>query len=87
MEQPRTITIEIDERGYTVREGERYHNELCWDEMIGQIIELTHPQLGRGRYVMKTEAEWEEYRKRFTPYRDRAPDDAPTLLLTNEQKD
>jgi hypothetical protein len=54
----RTITIEVHDNGYTVREGDRYHDELCWDEMLGQVTELTHPRLGDGRYAMKTEAEW-----------------------------
>ena len=81
----RTITIEIGDRGYTVREGDRYADELCWDEMLGQVTELTHPRLGDGRYAMKTEAEWAEYRKRFEPRRERAPDDAPTLQLTYQQ--
>jgi hypothetical protein len=83
----RTITIEIDEdKGYTVREGDRYHDQLCWDEMLGQIAQLTHPQLGAARYQMRTEAEWAEYSKRFEPKRERAPDDAPVLLLTHQQQ-
>lgn len=61
----RTITIEIDEQGYTVREGERYADGLCWDEMLGQISELTHPRLGQARYAMNTEAEWAEQRERW----------------------
>jgi hypothetical protein len=81
----RTITIEIHDRGYTVREGDRYHDELCWDEMLGQVTELTHPRLGDGRYAMKTEAEWTAYRKRFEPHRDRAPDEAPVLQLQYQQ--
>lgn len=81
----RTITIEITDRGYTVREGDRYHDELCWDEMLGQVTELTHPKIAEGRYAMRTEAEWAEYRKRFERRPERAPDDAPTLLLTHQQ--
>jgi hypothetical protein len=81
----RTITIEIDEQGYTVREGERYADGLCWDEMLGQISELTHPRLGQARYAMQTAAEWAEYRKRFEPRRERAPDDEPVLQLTHQK--
>jgi hypothetical protein len=43
----RTITIEIDEQGFTVREGYRYHKGLCWDEMLGQVTELTPRSLAR----------------------------------------
>lgn len=61
----RTITIEIDEQGYTVREGDRYHDGLCWDEMLGQVTELTHPKLGQTRYPMQTAAEWAAWRARL----------------------
>jgi hypothetical protein len=81
----RTVTIEITDRGYTVREGDRYHDELSWDEMLGQVTELTHPKLGVGHYMMKTSAEWAEYRKRFERQLERAPDDAPILLLPHHQ--
>jgi hypothetical protein len=60
----RTITIEIDEQGYTIREGDRYHEGMCWDEMLGQVTELTHPRLGQTRYPMMTEAEWAAWRER-----------------------
>lgn len=61
----RTITIEVTERGYTVREGDRYHDELCWDEMLGQVTELTHPKLGETRYPMMTEEQWTAWRERL----------------------
>lgn len=60
----RTITIEIDDQGYTVREGDRYHDGLCWDEMLGQVVELTHRKLGETRYPMQTEAQWAAQRER-----------------------
>jgi len=54
----RTITIEIADEGgsgdYTVREGDRYCDRLCWDEMLAQVVELTHPQIGHARYRMET---------------------------------
>lgn len=57
----RTITIEIVDNGglgdYTVREGDRYCDRLCWDEMLGTIAELTHPQIGHARYRMETTEE------------------------------
>lgn len=61
----RTITIEIADNGdIDVREGDRYCDGLCWDEMLGTIAELTHPRIGSARYAMRTEAEWAEYRAR-----------------------
>lgn len=59
----RTITIEIDQQGFTVREGDRYHDGLCWDEMLGQVTELSHPKLGQTRYPMLTESEWSALRE------------------------
>jgi hypothetical protein len=61
----RIITIEIEEQGYTVREGDRYHDRLCWDEMLGQVTELTHPKLGETRYPMMTAEQWEAWRARL----------------------
>ena len=60
----RTITIEIVDVGksgdYTVREGDRYADRLCWDEMLGTIAELTHPRIGEARYRMSTAEEHAE---------------------------
>jgi len=51
----RTITIEIhDPNNFTVHEGDRYCDRLCWDEMLGTIAELTHPRIGEARYRMET---------------------------------
>jgi hypothetical protein len=43
---------------------------LGWDELIGQVVSLTHPKLGEvPTYAMKTAIEWqaerEERRQRF----------------------
>jgi hypothetical protein len=57
----RTITIEIQgdggRDGYTVREADRYCPNLCWDEMLGTISELTHPRISTCRYRMGTPEE------------------------------
>jgi hypothetical protein len=83
----RTIAIEITaDNDFTVREGDRSAEGLCWDEMLGQVTELTHPRLGDGRYAMRTDAEWAEYNKRFAPRPEHAPDDAPVQLLTHQQQ-
>jgi hypothetical protein len=61
----RQITICIDDKNdFTVHEGDRFADGLCWDEMLGTIAELTHPHIGSARYAMRTEAEWAEYRAR-----------------------
>lgn len=62
----RRITIEIDDQGFTVCEGIRYHDGLCWDEMLGMVTELTHPRLGQTKYPLLTEAEWAARRERRT---------------------
>lgn len=56
----RTITIYcIDQNDYTVQEGEAICDRLCWDEMLGTIVELTHPRIGAARYRMQTAEERE----------------------------
>lgn len=60
----RTVTIEFTDKDFTVREGDRYHDGLCWDEMLGMVTELTHPRLGQTKYPMLTEGEWAAWRER-----------------------
>lgn len=61
----RTITIIVRERGgFDVHEGERYSNELTWDEMLGQVASLTHSEISRPRYSMQTPEEWSEWEER-----------------------
>ncbi|MFM0101958.1 hypothetical protein PQR01_00220 [Paraburkholderia rhynchosiae] len=61
----RAVTIEIDDgNNFTVREGERFADGLCWDEMLGTIAELTHPKIGDARYAMRTATEWAAYKAR-----------------------
>lgn len=55
MKGPRTITIVCHGANYfDVFEGESYTDHLCWDEMLGQIAQLTHPKIGEPRYEMLT---------------------------------
>lgn len=70
----RTITVEIHEdNNFTVREGDSYCPELCWDEMLGTIAELTHPRLGTARYrMMSTSQHARRQRKREAEERSRA---------------
>lgn len=52
------VTISIDSSpGFTVTQGDRSADGLGWDEMIGQVIELTHPKIGSAHYRMMTPAE------------------------------
>lgn len=56
-QQFKQITIWADESGYNVVQVDRLADRLGWDEMIGQVIHLTHPSIRRARYPMLTEAE------------------------------
>lgn len=52
-----SITIIATDGTYTVRRADRAADGLCWDEMIGQVINLTIPGGGGRLYAMRTEAE------------------------------
>ncbi len=53
------ITISIEgPNEFTVKNGERYHSRMTWEEMLGQIAELTHPKIDRPRFDMLTDDEW-----------------------------
>jgi len=59
----RTITIVCFARGgFDIHEGERYSGLLSFDEMLGEVVRLTHPQLGDSHYGMLTP---EEHAARF----------------------
>lgn len=78
----RAITIYCGTRGtglFHVHEGERYTGDLCWDEMLGEIAQLTHPEIGHTRYGMGTpEAHQEkEAHRREQMARRRAEEPAP----------
>lgn len=60
----RIIVIEVvDANEFKVIEGDRYQDKMCWDEMLGQIAEMTHPKIGVGRYPMLTAIEWKGRRE------------------------
>ncbi len=59
------IIIEpVGPNDFTIRIGDRYADKLTWDEMLGQIAELTHPRVDRGRYQMLTAEEWAAIKER-----------------------
>lgn len=61
--QPITIT-RTDEKGWTVIVGRTSCPHLGWDEMLGQIVALTHQSIGKPHYPMLTDAEHEERERR-----------------------
>lgn len=64
----RVIAIEIHgPNDFTVRELDRYCGELCWDEMLGTVAELTHPRIGNAYYRMQTRDEHAERESRWRP--------------------
>lgn len=65
-QQPARV-ITIYARGpndFDVQEGERICDRLCWDEMLGQVASLTHPDITRARYHMLTPEERTEREER-----------------------
>lgn len=59
--RPAGTTISITTEGpneFTVRIGDRYHPKMTWEEMLGQVAELTHPKIDRARFWLLTEEEW-----------------------------
>lgn len=55
------ITMTDSESGghsIEVRENGQTTGQLAWDEMLGQVAAMTHPDLNKGRYPMRTEEEW-----------------------------
>ena len=70
----RTITISVfAPNDFTIAEGERSCDRLCWDEMLGTVAEITHPKIGEARYRMMTPAEHAEYNARFEKNADKLP--------------
>lgn len=69
----RRITITFDnDKGFAVTESGRTAERLGWDEMLGQIAQLTHPKINAPHYRMLTPAEQEAYGDRHNiPQEDR----------------
>ena len=47
-----SIIFNSRENRYDVVEDGLRCESLCWDEMLAQIAEMTHPKIGVGRYPM-----------------------------------
>jgi hypothetical protein len=62
----RRIVIEFGENELggqhfeVVDEYGRHTGQLCFDEMLGQVVNLTHPAIRREHYAMRTPEEWAE---------------------------
>lgn len=61
----RTITITIGDGGgpFEVIEGNLTTGELTWDEMLGQVAELTHRQVALIHYPMRSKENWKQQRE------------------------
>jgi hypothetical protein len=46
------ITFNTSENTYNVIEGDRICDRLCWEEMLGQIATMTHPDIRGPRFPM-----------------------------------
>lgn len=53
-------SIDDDEGRLDVWEGDRHTEQLAWDKMLGQIVNLMHPKVreSRAHYPMLTASEW-----------------------------
>lgn len=49
---------------FDVHEGESYADHLTWDEMLGCVAELTHPEVDGARF-MKTPGQHDRWNERF----------------------
>lgn len=67
MARPKSIVLvhKIPE-GFEVLQGGLSSGPLTWDEMLGQVAELTHPKLGIAHYPMKTSREWKALNKKWS---------------------
>lgn len=77
-----TITIERTEHGFTVSQGDRYADEITFDEMLGLIVHLTMPdKLPYDRW-MRTYVEHSEWYKYL--YHSNPSNRKEQLLLENK---
>ncbi|AET91059.1 hypothetical protein BYI23_B004520 [Burkholderia sp. YI23] len=82
----RVLVIEINGgNSFTLHEGDRYHDELCWDELLGMVAEMTHPRLGDGRYGLRTREEWTAWRRSMRPTQHPVYTEPPLLTFTPEK--
>lgn len=62
----RQIVITFDnDKGFAVTENGRTADRLAWDEMLGQIAQLTHPSINAERYKMLTIEQYQAQEDKF----------------------
>lgn len=71
----RPIEIEIVERSFTVRQGDKFADELTFDEMLGLVACLTVPGDRKCVRWMKTQAEHDAWLNRLKNMAERARKD------------
>lgn len=54
---PAPIVILQVDGAFTIQRGDRSAVGLCWDEMLGQVVNLTQPSGGGRLYAMQTDDE------------------------------
>ena len=65
------VTLEGVSKGYTVRHGDKYADDIAFEEMLALVAALLMPE-DRSRYRawMKTAAEWEQWQQAITTERE-----------------
>lgn len=62
----RQIIITFDnDKGFAVTEAGRTADRLSWDEMLGQVAQITHPKINAERYKMLTVEQYAEQEDKF----------------------
>jgi hypothetical protein len=62
----RQIIITFDnDKGFAVTEAGRTADRLGWDEMLGQVAQLTHPKIGIPHYKMQTVEEYNAHEDKY----------------------
>lgn len=71
----RTITATLGDDGYwSVAEGDRSSDYLCWDEMLGHFASMTMPPGGK-IYPMRTDEEHKIHRQHYVQAEESECDD------------
>lgn len=53
----KTIVIDVSHGTFAVWQGEHVAADLTWDEMLGQIATMTHPDIKQPKYRMRSVAQ------------------------------
>lgn len=70
---------------FVVEQGDRQNDGLNWDEMVGQVAGLTHPQLRKPHYPMLTPEESAERERQLAVRRARSPEQPVAVAFSREQ--